>query len=575
MHSIAVRNLPYLLIFLVAFALAPNPAAAEDSRAVRARQIRDEILLKRKEAAPTPSRLDNPFEAEVTAARERLAQIDARIEEKRRHSESLAAPREKLAARSEELQVTTTRLQEQNRARVEAVYRSAKLGAGAAGWHPEPARSARLSRYLAAIAAVQGKKLETVEIEHGSAIAALDLARADNAAAAAELRVLDADRAEAEARLERAVADAGRGGATEAGAHDPDFGFDSSPASAQQLAMQQAALAEQIAEQQHSAQDEEPPTADGDEERDTNQPTADPNAATEQAAIELAAAELAAVEKAATEKAATEKAAAATAADKAAAEKAAAETAAAEKAAAETAAETAAESVREIEKAAAELAAKAKAEPTAATAPSPSNAPDETAAATPTPAPPSDAPTAAPTAAPTGDSPSTDAAPVEPGAGAAAETRPPRRVGLLTRIFGDDRDADSFAASRGTLPPPVAGKVVANYGQQHKSGATYRGVILRAGHDAPVKAVAGGQVSFAGDLPGLGNTVIVSHGGRYHTVYARLGSVRVKEGEDVASGADLGELPADNADMHFELRDQGKAIDPLPWLKSGIPGGAP
>jgi septal ring factor EnvC (AmiA/AmiB activator) len=142
-------------------------------------------------------------------------------------------------------------------------------------------------------------------------------------------------------------------------------------------------------------------------------------------------------------------------------------------------------------------------------------------------------------------------------------------------MFGGDRDADAFASTKGNLPPPVAGKVVANYGQQHKSGATYRGVILRAGHNAPIKAVASGKVSFAGNLPGLGNTVIVSHGGRYHTVYARLGTMNVKEGESIGRGTSIGALPDDNADMHFELRDQGKAVDPGPWLKGGVPGAAP
>lgn len=154
-----------------------------------------------------------------------------------------------------------------------------------------------------------------------------------------------------------------------------------------------------------------------------------------------------------------------------------------------------------------------------------------------------------------------------------------RRRGLLSRLFGDDadqdRESDAFAGARGTLPAPVAGKVVANYGQQHKSGATYRGVILRAVRGDPVEAVHGGKVSFAGPVPGLGNAVIVSHGGRYHTVYARLGDLDVREGQKVKPGARLGQLPDDNADMHFELRDQGRAVDPLPWLGSRLPGAPP
>lgn len=156
-------------------------------------------------------------------------------------------------------------------------------------------------------------------------------------------------------------------------------------------------------------------------------------------------------------------------------------------------------------------------------------------------------------------------------ADAAAASRPP---GFLSRLFNDG-DSDRFAASRGTLPVPVAGKVVANYGQQHKSGGTYRGVILRATHGAPVRSVAPGRVSFVGNVPGLGNTVIVSHGSRFHTVYARLGSLGVKEGDEVAGGARVGELPDNDSDMHFELRDQGKAVDPVPWLKPGVPGAAP
>jgi len=589
-----------LVLALVSVALV-SEAAAEDSRLERARQMRDEILAKRRDAPPTrpaPARED-PYEAAMTAARERLATIDAQIEEKRRRSEGQAAPREQLAARGEELQAATTRLEGENRARVEAIYRSAKLGAGAAGWHPDPARSARLSRYLASVAAVQDRRLEVIEIEHGSVIAALDRARAEDAAAAVELRVLAADRNEAVARLDQVLAEGGHGPASgseivaayESGEHNGD----------ELVASDDGAYGAPIADDGSDASDDGADASD--EEIDaTNDEGEEIDEAVDLKAIadELAASEAAAAEAVDREN-----------------RKAAAETSSADDAA-PAADDKLDASARQVELALAELAAKtAMARATAkqadvandkagATAVAPkavasASAASQGSGATGQPGSPGAAMPASPatatpgvpvagapagaesvapgaTAARTPETPP-GSAPAAPGAdtaapaGADAPSVKPR--GLLSRIFGNDKDSDAFSASRGTLPPPVAGKVVANYGQQHKSGATYRGVILRAGHSEPIKAVAAGKVSFAGNVPGLGNTVIVSHGGRYHTVYARLGAVNVKEGQSIKPGSELGELPDDNADMHFELRDQGKAIDPLPWLKSGIPGAAP
>ena len=528
MPSITARNILTLLIFLLVVALPPTTASAVDSRTERARQIRDEILSKRHGAAAPPVQREDPFSAAVSAARERVAELEAQIEETRRRSEGLAAPREKLAARSEELASVTARLQEENRARVEAIYRSAKLGAGAAGWNAEPARSARLSRYLAAVAAVQHRKLEVVEVEHGSAIAALDQARAEDAAAAAELRVLDADRAEAESRLGHALAEAGLGPAME----------DASPAS--------ATTAEEDGATPGMPEDEGVVDRAGEEAAGRPEPEVFADAPEDE--IETSAREV--------ERGLLELAAKSASARPGAKE-------------ADTEHPPSGEDFNwpagtdPVEDKRAALSDDAASARDAAAAAGAKGAAAGVAAADPV----------------EGASVATAAAGDQvpaPGPGAGAGTAPPAKPkGLLSRIFGNDRDSDAFSAARGTLPAPVAGKVVANYGQQHKSGATYRGAILRAGHSAPVKAVAAGQVSFAGVVPGLGNTVIVSHGGRYHTVYARLGSVEVKEGQSVTGGTELGVLPEDNADMHFELRDQGKAIDPLPWLKSGMPGAAP
>jgi septal ring factor EnvC (AmiA/AmiB activator) len=608
-------------VFLViAVAITAGPALAVDSRVEKARQIRDEILEKRRgREAGTAVRPDlepaeDPFQASVRAARERLGAIDVQIEDKRRQSQAVAAPREKLQARSDELAQQASAVQEQNRARVEAIYRSAKLGAGAAGWHPEPARSARLSRYLAAIAEVQQKKLELVEIEHGSVIASLDKARAEDATAQNELRMLDADRAEALASLDRALADAGtprprmpdltpEEAEAEALAQEHAAALAGSPDEAAGQAPPDSALAVERAMALLAAKtgvkpvDETAGIKPVDEAASVKpvgevagikpvgevagiKPVGEDSAAGADAEARALAEAKAALE---ARQAAAEAEKAAAEADKAAAEAEKAAMAEEEKLAAAAkvtearviaeakAAAAKAEEEEKVaaakkaaeEKAAAEAAALAKAEAKEAhgTARELEDGP----------------PVLAPSSPPAGEGVAT--LPAQPGgdpaenAGGADGDK--KRPNLFSRMFGGDRESDAFAASRGKLPPPVAGKVVANYGQQHKSGATYRGMILRAGHSAPIKSVAGGKVSFAGNVPGLGNTVIVSHGGRYHTVYARLGSLEVKEGQSVASGTEVGTLPSDDADMHFELRDQGKAVDPGPWLKGGVPGAAP
>lgn len=455
--------------------------------------MREQILAKRaaaakvQRAAPGKGReAEPPEDPAVEAARARLADVEARLEQSRRRSEGLAAPREKLSARSDELTAEVGKVGEANRTRVESIYRSAKLGAGAAGWHPEQARSARLSRYLAAVSAAQHERLARLEVEQGSVLAALDRARAEDAALAAERRVLEADRVEAQAGVDR-VLEVSTGGP--------------------------------------------PPTGEfvGDEDGDPEE--VEPGSPED---VELRMAE-------------------------AAARIAAASAASAAKGGPAPA--SAAPAAGEFQWPGSEPVASAPAASAVANA--------DAAAPAPAPIPDDEAPRELE------DGPAVLAPSEEPAAPAPADatgsSRPP---GFLSRLF-DDGDSDRFASARGTLPVPVAGKVVANYGQQHKSGGTYRGVILRATHGAPVRTVAPGRVSFVGIVPGLGNTVIVSHGSRFHTVYARLGSAGVREGQDVPAGTRVGELPDNDSDMHFELRDQGKAVDPVPWLKPGVPGAAP
>jgi septal ring factor EnvC (AmiA/AmiB activator) len=130
-------------------------------------------------------------------------------------------------------------------------------------------------------------------------------------------------------------------------------------------------------------------------------------------------------------------------------------------------------------------------------------------------------------------------------------------------------DARPFGERKGTLTAPVTGKVRFRYGDRAERGATVRGVVVDAGGDRRVVSVAEGEVVFAGPFPGLGNTIILNHGGRFHTVYAQLASVVHEVGSKVRTNEVIGTLAASDPLLHFELRSEGKAVDPLPWLAGG------
>jgi septal ring factor EnvC (AmiA/AmiB activator) len=69
---------------------------------------------------------------------------------------------------------------------------------------------------------------------------------------------------------------------------------------------------------------------------------------------------------------------------------------------------------------------------------------------------------------------------------------------------------------------------------------------------------------------GLGNLVILDHGGNNYSLYGYLGSIRVERGSTVETGAELGRVglaPAGPPALYFEMRIDGRSVDPLQWLK--------
>ena len=112
---------------------------------------------------------------------------------------------------------------------------------------------------------------------------------------------------------------------------------------------------------------------------------------------------------------------------------------------------------------------------------------------------------------------------------------------------------------------PAAGVVLTPFDEGRSKGLEIAG---KAGD--PVLAAADGRVVYAGSgLRGYGNLVIVKHNATYLTAYAHNQTLLVKEDQSVRRGqkiAEMGSTDAERVQLHFEIRKQGKPIDPTRML---------
>ena len=113
---------------------------------------------------------------------------------------------------------------------------------------------------------------------------------------------------------------------------------------------------------------------------------------------------------------------------------------------------------------------------------------------------------------------------------------------------------------------PAKGKVVEDFVDGKNKGIDIAGKL-----GDPIQAASDGRVVYAGNsLRGYGNLVIVKHDNTYLTAYAHNRNLLVKEGDAVRKGqkiAEMGDTDANSVRLHFELRVNGKPVDPLPYLQ--------
>jgi septal ring factor EnvC (AmiA/AmiB activator) len=124
---------------------------------------------------------------------------------------------------------------------------------------------------------------------------------------------------------------------------------------------------------------------------------------------------------------------------------------------------------------------------------------------------------------------------------------------------------------RGDLEWPVPGNVRQRFGRMAGSdGAPSNGIEIAAAEGTPVKAVYDGTVAFANTFAGFGKLVILDHGSQTFSVYGNLLDISVSRGARIETGRPLGLVGPSvtgAAGLHFELRVDGRPVDPLQWLK--------
>lgn len=175
--------------------------------------------------------------------------------------------------------------------------------------------------------------------------------------------------------------------------------------------------------------------------------------------------------------------------------------------------------------------------------------------------------TAAVTVTPVTSGGSTEVRPLPaPGAPAAPAPVPPTAASESATAAKPDAPA-AVAPPTAQWLCPVAGTVIDGFDAPRNKGIDIGGT-----EGAAVKAAADGEVVHVGSaLRGYGNLVIIRHAGDYVTAYGHNRKILVTQGQQVKRGqqiAELGRTDADRPKLHFEIRHQGKPLDPVKYLPS-------
>ena len=146
------------------------------------------------------------------------------------------------------------------------------------------------------------------------------------------------------------------------------------------------------------------------------------------------------------------------------------------------------------------------------------------------------------------------------------------------RALQNKATSGNFAKMKGKLDPPTSGKIINKFGTHRNTKLRTLteniGIDIETGKNTPVYSVLDGVVSVITYLRTYGNTIIISHGSGYFTVYANVEEILVKENQYILSNTQLGtvgrsENPSisNNYFLHFEIRKDETILNPELWIK--------
>lgn len=147
---------------------------------------------------------------------------------------------------------------------------------------------------------------------------------------------------------------------------------------------------------------------------------------------------------------------------------------------------------------------------------------------------------------------------------------------LISRLTASSKGAEvaSYQFTGKKIAWPVRGKIIRSFGSETRAygtSVTNNGIDIAVAVGTAVKAADDGEVVFADRYSGQGNLVIIDHKNGFFTVYAYNSSISVAVGTKVTKGQEIARSGSTGSalepSLHFELRKDGKSINPMSYLE--------